>query len=135
MVLISIFTSHHAPSVWKEGSDGFDDNEVINGDNVEPPKRGLIGYLVIYLLCYPISFGGFLPGWDSGITAGFINMDNFKMNFGSYKHSTGEYYLSNVRMGLLVAMFSIGCAIGGLIFARLADTLGRRLAIAYRNYE
>ncbi|CAI5002101.1 BBT_HP_G0132350.mRNA.1.CDS.1 [Saccharomyces cerevisiae] len=62
-------------------------------------------------------------------------MDNFKMNFGSYKHSTGEYYLSNVRMGLLVAMFSIGCAIGGLIFARLADTLGRRLAIAYRNYE
>ncbi|CAI6461732.1 AIF_HP2_G0013860.mRNA.1.CDS.1 [Saccharomyces cerevisiae] len=120
---------HVAPPVEKEWSDGFDDNEVINGDNVEPPKRGLIGYLVIYLLCYPISFGGFLPGWDSGITAGFINMDNFKMNFGSYKHSTGEYYLSNVRMGLLVAMFSIGCAIGGLIFARLADTLGRRLAI------
>ncbi|CAI4397052.1 AIC_G0013780.mRNA.1.CDS.1 [Saccharomyces cerevisiae] len=110
---------HVAPPVEKEWSDGFDDNEVINGDNVEPPKRGLIGYLVIYLLCYPISFGGFLPGWDSGITAGFINMDNFKMNFGSYKHSTGEYYLSNVRMGLLVAtafsffflpgLFTISC--------------------------
>ncbi|CAD6488225.1 CBM_collapsed_G0050780.mRNA.1.CDS.1 [Saccharomyces cerevisiae] len=69
---------HVAPPVEKEWSDGFDDNEVINGDNVEPPKRGLIGYLVIYLLCYPISFGGFLPGWDSGITAGFINMTTLK---------------------------------------------------------
>ncbi|CAI4039029.1 hypothetical protein SMKI_06G3810 [Saccharomyces mikatae IFO 1815] len=120
---------HIAPRVEKEWSDEFDDNEVLNGDTIEPPKRGLLGYLVIYLLCYPISFGGFLPGWDSGITAGFINMDNFKMNFGSYKHSTGEYYLSNVRMGLLVAMFSVGCAIGGVSFARFADKLGRRLAI------
>ncbi|CAI4410992.1 AIE_G0013960.mRNA.1.CDS.1 [Saccharomyces cerevisiae] len=72
---------HVAPPVEKEWSDGLDDDEVINGDNIEPPKRGLLGYLVIYLLCYPISFGGFLPGWDSGITAGFINMDNFKINY------------------------------------------------------
>ncbi|KAG0665552.1 hexose transporter hxt1 [Maudiozyma exigua] len=118
-----------SPHVEKEYSDRVYDNETINRNSIEPPKRGYLGYLTIYLLCIPISFGGFLPGWDSGITAGFINMDNFKMNFGSYKHSTGEYYLSNVRMGLLVAMFSVGCAIGGLLFARFADTLGRRLAI------
>lgn len=31
---------HVAPPVEKEWSDGFDDNEVINGDNVEPPKEG-----------------------------------------------------------------------------------------------
>ena len=55
---------HVAPPVEKEWSDGFDDNDVLNGDSIEPPKRGLLGYLVIYLLCYPISFGGFLPGWD-----------------------------------------------------------------------
>ncbi|CAI4059653.1 hypothetical protein N7582_001399 [Saccharomyces uvarum] len=120
---------HVATPVEKEWSDDFDNDEALHEGPLEPPKRGFLGYLTIYLLCIPISFGGFLPGWDSGITAGFINMDNFKMNFGSYKHSTGEYYLSNVRMGLLVAMFSVGCAIGGLIFARLADTLGRRLAI------
>ena len=120
---------HVQPPGEKEWSDGFYDKEVINGNTPDAPKRGFLGYLIIYLLCYPVSFGGFLPGWDSGITAGFINMDNFKMNFGSYKHSTGEYYLSNVRMGLLVAMFSVGCSIGGVAFARLADTLGRRLAI------
>lgn len=93
-----------------------------------PPRKGTY-YAFIICLCFPVSLGGFLCGWDSGITAGFINMTNFKENFGSYNHSTGEYYLSNVRMGLLVSIFSVGCALGGVSLAKLGDIFGRRLAI------
>ena len=96
---------------------------------IEAPKRSLAYWAFIISLCFPIALGGLLPGWDSGITAGFINMPNFKENFGSYSHSTGEYYLSNVRMGLLVAIFSVGCALGGILLAKLGDIFGRRLAI------
>lgn len=32
-------------------------------------------------------------------------------------------------MGLLVAIFSVGCALGGILLAKLGDIFGRRLAI------
>lgn len=50
---------HVQPPGEKEWSDGFYDKEVINGNTPDAPKRGFLGYLIIYLLCYPVSFGGF----------------------------------------------------------------------------
>ncbi|QLG74130.1 hypothetical protein HG535_0G00150 [Zygotorulaspora mrakii] len=105
------------------------DTELENVAAPEAPKRSFFYYILIVTLCFPVSLGGFLPGWDSGITSGFINMENFRENFGSYSHTTGQYYLSNVRMGLLVAIFSVGCALGGILLAKLGDIFGRRLAI------
>lgn len=57
-------------------------------------------------------------------------MPNFLERFGQFNERTGEYYFSNVRSGLIVALLSIGTLIGALIGAPIADAIGRRLSIA-----
>ncbi|XDT02983.1 Major facilitator superfamily (MFS) profile [Nakaseomyces glabratus] len=53
---------------------------------------------------------------------------DFKRRFGQ-QAADGSYYLSDVRTGLIVAIFNIGCAIGGLTLGRLGDMYGRRLGL------
>ena len=91
--------------------------------------KGASAYIKVSLLCVLVSFGGFLSGWDTGIMAGFVNMNDFKERFGSYNSKKDIYYLSNVRTGLLVAIFSAGCALGGLTLPKLGDLVGRRYGI------
>lgn len=45
---------------------------------IEAPKRSLAYWAFIISLCFPIALGGLLPGWDSGITAGFINSQTLR---------------------------------------------------------
>ena len=127
----SSIVDSHTPTV----PDKFYAEEPKGGDGFEPEfqptieKKPASAYLTVSLLCVLVSFGGFLPGWDTGIMAGFVNMDDFKQRFGSYNHKTETYYLSNVRTGLLVAIFSAGCAFGGLTLPKLGDIYGRRLGL------
>ncbi|ODV96778.1 hypothetical protein PACTADRAFT_32276 [Pachysolen tannophilus NRRL Y-2460] len=88
-------------------------------------KRPASKYLGVAIECLLVAFGGFVFGWDTGTIGGFTNMSDYKDRFGS-RHSDGTAYLSNVRTGLLVSIFNIGCAIGGLTLARSGDMYGRK---------
>ncbi|KIV98493.1 hypothetical protein, variant 1 [Verruconis gallopava] len=57
-------------------------------------------------------------------------MPDFLERFGQ-RHRNGEYYFSNVRSGLIVAMLSIGTLIGALIAAPIADYAGRRPSLSF----
>ncbi|KAG0653909.1 hexose transporter hxt1, partial [Monosporozyma unispora] len=94
----------------------------------EMPKKPASAYVTVSILCLMIAFGGYVYGWDTGTIGGFLNHEDFKRRFGQ-KHSDGTYYFSNARMGLIVAIFNIGCAIGGLLWSRIGDIYGRRLAL------
>ena len=45
------------------------------------------------------------------------------------KNDKGTYYLSKVRMGLIVSIFNIGCAIGGIVLSKVGDIYGRRIGL------
>ncbi|CAI4761795.1 ATM_1a_G0048370.mRNA.1.CDS.1 [Saccharomyces cerevisiae] len=47
----------------------------------------------------------------------------------SKKNDKGTYYLSKVRMGLIVSIFNIGCAIGGIVLSKVGDIYGRRIGL------
>lgn len=51
-----------------------------------------------------VSMGGFIFGYDTGQISGFLAMSNFKMRYGQLDHDTGDYYFSNVRIGLIVGL-------------------------------
>ncbi|SCU81139.1 LADA_0B11408g1_1 [Lachancea dasiensis] len=95
----------------------------------EVPKKPLSEYFLVMSLCLMVAFGGFVFGWDTGTISGFVNMSDFKRRFGQLNTTTNEYYLSDVRTGLIVAIFNIGCAVGGLTLGRLGDIKGRRLGL------
>lgn len=78
--------------------------------------------------CLMVAFGGFIFGWDTGTISGFVRQTDFIRRFGQTR-ANGTHYLSNVRTGLLVSIFNIGCAIGGVVLSRLGDTLGRRTGL------
>ncbi|ODV87136.1 hypothetical protein CANARDRAFT_26558 [[Candida] arabinofermentans NRRL YB-2248] len=82
-------------------------------------------YLGVSLLCCLVAVGGYVFGWDIGTISGFVGMSDFKQRFGQV-NSEGEHYLSNIRTGLIVAIFNMGCAIGGLTLGRLGDIYGRK---------
>ncbi|KAF0277412.1 hypothetical protein FOG50_01694 [Hanseniaspora uvarum] len=68
-------------------------------------------------------------GFDTGTIGGFFKMGNFMKRFGSYHEGRKEYYFSNVRTGLLVSMFNVGCCIGGIMLGGLCDKYGRKPAL------
>lgn len=87
-------------------------------------------YIMISFFCFLVAFGGFVFGFDTGTISGFVNMSDFKSRFGQL-NSLGEYYLSNVRVGLMVSIFNIGCAVGGIFLSKVGDVYGRRIGIMF----
>ncbi|QLQ78329.1 hypothetical protein HG537_0A05760 [Torulaspora globosa] len=92
-------------------------------------EKPLREYVTVIIMCLMIAFGGFVFGWDTGTISGFVNHTDFILRFGQYDSNTNSYYLSDVRTGLIVAIFNIGCAIGGLTLGRLGDMYGRRIGL------
>ncbi|SMN22156.1 similar to Saccharomyces cerevisiae YDR343C HXT6 Low-affinity glucose transporter of the major facilitator superfamily [Maudiozyma saulgeensis] len=94
----------------------------------EMPKKPASAYITVSLICLMVSFGGFIFGWDTGTISGFVQQTDFIRRFGT-ANGDGTFSLSRVRTGLIVSIFCIGCAIGGLLFSKLGDTYGRRIAL------
>ena len=109
-------------------------NDILNDSGnevdavVDLPKKPASAYVSVALICLMVAFGGFIFGWDTGTISGFVAQTDFKRRFGQVG-GDGEPYLSKVRTGLIVSIFCIGCAIGGIAFSKLGDTYGRRIAL------
>ncbi|EGA78561.1 Hxt1p [Saccharomyces cerevisiae Vin13] len=95
---------------------------------VAPPNTGKGVYVTVSICCVMVAFGGFIFGWDTGTISGFVAQTDFLRRFGM-KHHDGSHYLSKVRTGLIVSIFNIGCAIGGIVLAKLGDMYGRRIGL------
>ena len=87
-------------------------------------------YIWITILCFMIAFGGFVFGYDTGTISGFVNMTDFIDRFGQL-NDNGERYLSNIRTGMIISIFNIGCCIGGLVFSKVGDIYGRRIGLMF----
>ncbi|QID87013.1 hexose transporter hxt9 [Saccharomyces pastorianus] len=83
---------------------------------IEIPKKPS-AYTTVSILCLMIAFGGFIFGWDTGTISGFVNLSDFVKRFGQ-KNDKGIYYLSKVRMGLIVSIFNV-----------VGDIYGRRIGL------
>lgn len=94
------------------------------------PEKSYKDYISISIFCLLVAFGGFVFGFDTGTISGFVNMDDFRARFGQL-NGQGNYYLSNVRVGLIISIFNIGCAVGGICISKTADTYGRRIALMF----
>ncbi|SJM88908.1 probable Low-affinity glucose transporter HXT3 [Zygosaccharomyces bailii] len=97
-------------------------------ETVANPNTGKGKYASICICCFMVAFGGFVFGWDTGTISGFVNQTDWIRRFGS-RHTDGTYYLSKVRMGLVVSIFNIGCAIGGVVLSKIGDVYGRRVGL------
>ncbi|KAK6204393.1 sugar transporter 1 [Scheffersomyces amazonensis] len=97
---------------------------------VELPQKGFKDYILISLFCLLVAFGGFVFGFDTGTIGGFLNMTDFQERFGQI-NSEGEHYISTVRTGLIVSVFNIGCAIGGIFLSKIGDMFGRRIGLMF----
>ncbi|CAI4063779.1 hypothetical protein SKDZ_08G1420 [Saccharomyces kudriavzevii ZP591] len=84
--------------------------------------------LFVSICCLMVAFGGFVFGWDTGTISGFVRQTDFIRRFGSTR-ADGTSYLSDVRTGLMVSIFNIGCAIGGIVLSRLGDMYGRKIGL------
>ncbi|KAK6458026.1 sugar transporter 1 [Scheffersomyces xylosifermentans] len=105
-------------------------NDNIDDQLPNIPAKGLKDYWSISIFCLLVAFGGFVFGFDTGTISGFVNMTDFLERFGQV-HEDGTYYLSNVRVGLLVSIFNIGCAVGGIFLCKVGDMYGRRVGLMF----
>lgn len=106
----------------------FDDINQIVADSLA--NKTFKDYFLISCLCFLVAFGGFVFGYDTGTISGFVNMTDFIQRFGE-ADADGVYSLSSIRIGLMISLFNIGCAIGGLVFAKVGDIKGRRIGLMF----
>lgn len=71
-----------------------------------------------------------MAGIYSGQISGFFDMDDYGRRFGEYNAATGAYEFSAPRQGAIVGLLPAGCLFGSLIAGKIADIVGRRLAIS-----
>mgnify|MGYP003365445128 CR=1 FL=1 len=122
-----------APNNSAAPEDRFEDRTQLKQQLEEAPVEPVVlpvedtsSYIFAGVMCLLIAFGGFVFGWDTGTISGFVNMPDFLKRFGEYSEADHDYYLSKVRTGLIVSIFNIGCAFGGLTLAKTGDVYGRK---------
>ncbi|KAF2763918.1 general substrate transporter [Teratosphaeria nubilosa] len=93
-----------------------------------PVSNQKVTFLAVFLGIVA-SIGGFMFGYVSGQISGFFQMDDYARRFGQLQ-SDGTYTFDAVRQGAITALLCAGCLIGALIAGKIADSLGRRLAIS-----
>ncbi|KAH6657299.1 general substrate transporter [Truncatella angustata] len=76
-----------------------------------------------------VATGGLLFGYDTGAINGIMAMDAFTKQFSTGYHDSTGPALTPSQTAIIVAILSAGTALGALIAAPCADTLGRRLSL------
>ncbi|CAJ2510638.1 Uu.00g062630.m01.CDS01 [Anthostomella pinea] len=90
------------------------------------------GQKITFLACFlglVASIGGFMFGYVSGQISGYFQMDDFARRFGQ-ADGNGGYSFDAARQGTITGLLPVGCLFGALIAGKLADSIGRRLAIS-----
>lgn len=94
------------------------------------PEKSFKDYLSSTVLCFFIAFGGFIFGYDTGTISGFTNMPEYIDRFRLQTiDSNGNAVTKTYKVGLIVAIFNVGCAFGCLFLSKIADVSGRRMGI------
>ncbi|KAJ4297282.1 glucose transporter [Collariella sp. IMI 366227] len=74
-----------------------------------------------------VATGGLLFGYDTGAINGILAMDTFKEDFSTgYSDAKGNPAMDSGQISLIVAMLSVGTAVGALLAAPIGDRWGRR---------
>lgn len=101
-------------------------DEIVQQDQARQANHA---YLFAAFLCLLISFAGFVFGWDTGTIGGLVTMPDFIDRFGYYDSASQSKVLDGSREGIIVSIFNIGAAVGGLTYPRLGDLYGRRIGL------
>ncbi|KAL6930082.1 hypothetical protein ACO0SA_001489 [Hanseniaspora valbyensis] len=121
--------------VFRDGAIKNDDVQLPTNEDLlfaesQAKGKGMSDLLGMVLICLLIAFGGFLFGFDIGYIGGLFAMENFKEYFGTYHKSTQEYYFTNAKTGIIVAIFTIGACFGGIFLSGLPNKYGRKFALS-----
>mmetsp|Transcript_6446 Transcript_6446/g.8072 ORF Transcript_6446/g.8072 Transcript_6446/m.8072 type:complete len:271 (-) Transcript_6446:1864-2676(-) len=92
------------------------------------PERSTKDQLSSIVLCFFIAFGGFIFGFDTGTISGFTNMPDYINRFG-LQDADGNS--KTYKIGLIVAIFNVGCAFGCIFLSKIADVYGRRIGLMF----
>ncbi|KAI5920903.1 general substrate transporter [Camillea tinctor] len=132
------FLKRHADQVEKtsEGN-GESSSAAANGGPVKQEATTLspaavaeqkVTFIAVFLGMVA-SIGGFMFGYVSGQISGYFAMDNYAERFGQ-RNADGSYTFDASRQGTITGLMPVGCLIGALVAGKLADVIGRRLAIS-----
>ncbi|KAM3499032.1 hypothetical protein MY10362_007689 [Beauveria mimosiformis] len=101
--------------------------ELAQNQSVSPDEQKVTALAVA--AGFTASLGGLIFGYVSGEISGFFPMKDYSRRFGQLG-ANGLYEFSAARQGTIVGLVSIGALIGALIAGKMADMLGRRMAIS-----
>ncbi|KAG6022428.1 hypothetical protein E4U41_002265, partial [Claviceps citrina] len=82
----------------------------------------LQGRALLFAVTALTSLGFMLIGYDNGLMGGLVNSPAFSRTFDSP---------SSAMVGVIVAIFEVGCFAGAILSAVVGERLGRRRSIAY----
>ncbi|KAI1492211.1 general substrate transporter [Biscogniauxia mediterranea] len=131
------FLKRHDDQVEKtpEGNNGQSSSAVAGGAVKQeagatpvPKAKQKVTFIAIFLGMVA-SIGGFMFGYVSGQISGYFAMRNYAERFGQL-NSDGTYSFDAARQGTIVGLMPVGCLVGALVAGKLADVIGRRLAIS-----
>ena len=98
----------------------FDDNEVV----AKAPS-----HLRVFMITLFVAFGGFLFGYDCIIGGQLLDVEKFRLDFGTPQEPTGELGWSDSLRGAFVSILSAGTFFGALTASQFADRLGRKYGL------
>jgi MFS transporter, SP family, sugar:H+ symporter len=96
-------------------------------DSVVVPKAP--SNLRIFLIALFVAFGGFLFGYDCIIGGELLDVDKFRLDFGTPQEPSGELGWSDSLRGAFVSILSAGTFCGALSASIFADKFGRKWGI------
>lgn len=101
------------------------ENDISDDLTAERPSMSRIVFT-----CLAIALGGVIYGYDTGAISGMLNMPKYIEAVGVYDVSTDSYNIPSWRSGLIVSGVSIGGLAGSLALGKIAETYGRKWAVA-----